>query len=191
MIKKKYSKLVLMNAIKVLNSGNSILYPTDTVWGIGCDATSEEAVKEIYQIKNREESKSLIILVASIKMLKEYVNYIPDEAIKIIVKSKKPTTIIYNVPKNLAKNTIAIDNTIAIRIPKDDFCINLIQEFGKPIVSTSANISGQPTPKSFSEISKVILQRVNYVVNLRQDKITEKSSTILKIEGNSVVLIRE
>lgn len=177
--------------INILKEGKTILYPTDTVWGIGCDATNEVAVKKIYQLKNREESKSLIILVDSIKMLREYLDEIPEKAIEILNSSEKPTTIIYKNPKNLAKNTIASDNTIAIRIPQDNFCLQLIKEFGKPIVSTSANVSGEPTPKSFSEISKAILESVDYVVALHQDKIAEKSSTILKVVGNSVNVIRE
>lgn len=177
--------------IKVLNSTETILYPTDTVWGLGCDATNEAAVQKIYQIKKRAESKSLIILVDSIEMLQKYVDNVSENVLKILEASKKPTTIVYENPKHLAKNTIASDNTIAIRIPKDDFCLKLIREFGKPIVSTSANISGEPTAKSFSEISKAILQSVDYVVDLHQDKITEKSSTILKVEGDTVIVIRE
>ena len=174
-----------------LLNGKTILYPTDTVWGLGCDATNESAVKKIYQLKNREESKSLIILVASIEMLQKHVGNIPEKALEILKTSVKPTTIIYNNPKELAANTIAVDDTIAIRIPKDPFCIQLIKEFGKPIVSTSANVSGEPTPKSFSEISEAILKNVDYVVDLHQEKVAEKSSTILKIEGDDVIVIRE
>lgn len=174
-----------------LIKSKTILYPTDTVWGLGCDATNEEAVKKIYKLKNREESKSLIILVDSIEMLQNHVENIPKKALEILKKAEKPTTIIYNNPKGLAANTIASDNTIAIRIPKDEFCIQLIKGFGKPIVSTSANVSGEPTPKSFSEISKAILKNVDYVVDLHQEKISEKSSTILKIEGDDVIVIRE
>ncbi|MDE1206809.1 L-threonylcarbamoyladenylate synthase [Tenacibaculum larymnensis] len=177
--------------IDALKTAKTILYPTDTVWGLGCDATNEEAVKKIYKLKNREESKSLIILVDSIKMLLNYVESIPEKALQILKESKKPTTIIYNNPKGLAPNTIASDNTIAIRIPQDEFCIQLIKEFGNPIVSTSANVSGEPTPKSFSEISEAILKNVDYVVNLHQDKVAEKSSTILKIEDDDVIVIRE
>lgn len=184
-----------MNYNKIINTlkqGKTILYPTDTVWGIGCDATNEVAVKKIYQLKNREESKSLIILVSSIQMLKDYLEEIPQKAIEILNNLEKPTTIIYNNPKNVAKNTIASDNTIAIRIAQDDFCVQLIQKFGKPIVSTSANISGEPTPKSFLEISKTILQSVDYIVALHQNKVTEKSSTILKItENNEIKIIRK
>ena len=174
-----------------LNKGSTILYPTDTVWGLGCDATNEAAVKKIYKLKNREESKSLIILVDSIEMLQNHVESIPEKALETLRTSVKPTTIIYNNPKRLASNAIASDNTIAIRIPKDEFCIQLIKEFGKPIVSTSANVSGEPTPKSFSEISEAILKNVDYVVDLHQEKIAEKSSTILKIEGDDVIVIRE
>lgn len=181
----------MKEVISCLKQEKTILYPTDTVWGLGCDATNEEAVKKIYQLKNREESKSLIILVDSIEMLKKYVGNIPKKALEILKTSKKPTTIIYNGPKGLAPNTIASDNTIAIRIPQDEFCIQLIKEFGKPIVSTSANVSGEPTPKSFSEISQAILKSVDYVVNLHQEKVAEKSSTILKIEGKAIIVIRE
>ena len=179
------------DSIKILTEEKTILYPTDTVWGIGCDATSEEAVKKVYSIKNREESKSLIVLVSSLHMLKKYVS-VTKEALKILKTSTKPTTIIYKNPKGVAKNIInKEDNTLAIRIVQDNFCRKLIKRFGKPIVSTSANISGKPTPKSFSEIDKAILNSVDYVVNLHQEKITNKSSTILKIEGDSVIIIRE
>ncbi|MDX8554074.1 threonylcarbamoyl-AMP synthase [Tenacibaculum sp. 1B UA] len=174
-----------------LNKGSTILYPTDTVWGLGCDATNEEAVKKIYKLKNREESKSLIILVDSIEMLQNHVENIPEKAFEILKTSEKPTTIIYNSSKGLASNTIASDNTIAIRIPKDEFCIQLIREFGKPIVSTSANVSGEPTPKSFSEISEEIKQNVNFVVKVNTDKVSTKASTILKIEKDKIITIRK
>lgn len=182
---------MIASILNFLNEEKTILYPTDTVWGLGCDATNERAVKKIYQLKNREESKSLIILVDSIEMLQKHVGNIPERALEILKASVNPTTIIYNNPKGLAANTIAINNTIAIRIPKDEFCIQLIKEFGKPIISTSANVSGEPTPKSFSEISEAILKNVDYVVDLHQEKIAEKSSTILKIEGDDVIVIRE
>ncbi|MCD8414663.1 threonylcarbamoyl-AMP synthase [Tenacibaculum dicentrarchi] len=183
--------LQIKNSVSFLKTGKTILYPTDTVWGIGCDATNFEAVQKVYQLKNREESKSLIILVDSVEMLKKYVDAVSETVLNILKITEKPTTIIYPNPKNLAKNTIASDNTIAIRIPKDDFCLQLIKAFGKPIVSTSANVSGEPTPKTFSEISTAILQSVDYVVALHQDKTTEKSSTILKVVGTSVNVIRE
>lgn len=166
-----------------------ILYPTDTVWGIGCDATNFEAVAKIYIIKKRNESKSLVILVNSFEMLQNYVDTIPANIKNILNKANNPTTVIYNNPKNLAKNAIASDNTVAIRIVKDGFCNQLISEFGKPIVSTSANTSGKPTPKSFKEIEPVILDSVDYVVNLHQDKVCSKPSTILKIENDGCVTI--
>ena len=182
----------ISNALKKLDSGCTLLYPTDTVWGIGCDATNEIAVSKIYKIKNREESKSLIILVDSFEMLSNYVENISEKVKEILKKATKPTTIIYRNPKGIAVNCIAKDNTIAIRIVQNDFCKELINKLGKPIVSTSANVSGKPTPKSFSEISTTILDSVDYIVNLQQEKITTASSRILKItDDNKVEVIRE
>ena len=166
-----------------------ILYPTDTVWGLGCDASCFNAVSKIYQLKNREESKSLIVLVSSIHMLKKHVT-VPKKALEVLKQVKKPTTIIYKNPKGFAKNTIADDGTIAIRIVQDAFCRKLIKRFGKPIVSTSANISGNETPKSFKEISKPILEGVDYIVNLHKNKMNTKSSTILKIDGKDIQVLR-
>lgn len=182
---------MINECLKKISEGGTILYPTDTVWGIGCDATNEEAVAKIYKIKNREESKSLIVLVDSLDMLKEHV-LVPQKAIEILENTEKPTTIIYKNPKGIAQNIInKEDNTLAIRIVKNEFCESLIKVFGKPIVSTSANVSGNPTPKSFSEIEKAILDSVDYIVNLHQDKIATKSSTILKIDGEDIIVIRE
>ena len=183
---------ILQGALDALIEGKSILYPTDTIWGIGCDATNFEAVSAVYEIKQREESKSLIVLVSSIEMLLDYVITVPEKALDLLSTSKKPTTIIYRNPKHLSANCIASDNTIAIRIVQDEFCKQLIDKFGKPLVSTSANISGEVTPKSFSEISKTILHSVDYIVNLQQDKIANTSSRILRItENNEVEVIRE
>ncbi|MDO6738424.1 L-threonylcarbamoyladenylate synthase [Wenyingzhuangia sp. 2_MG-2023] len=169
----------------------TILYPTDTVWGIGCDATDEKLVAKIYEIKQREETKSLVILVDSLEMLQKYIQNVPSKALDILSQVTQPTTIVYEHPMGLAKNAVGKDNTIAIRIASDDFCKKMIADFGKPIVSTSANISGDPTPKQFSEINPAILQAVDYVVNLHHDKICEKSSTILKITNqNQVTVIR-
>lgn len=172
-----------------LKNQKIILYPTDTVWGLGCDATNFEAVAKIYQLKNRVESKSLIVLVSSINMLKKHVS-VPKKAIEILKKTEKPTTMIYQNPKGFAKNVIAKDNTIAIRIVQDEFCRKLIKRFKKPIVSTSANVSGNATPKSYKEISKPILQGVDYVVDLHKNKVNSKSSTILKIDGNDIQVLR-
>ena len=192
------------NAITNLIAGKTILYPTDTVWGLGCDATNPESVSKIFELKNRAESKSLVVLVSSLEMLNLFIKDIPKKALDIIQNSNKPTTIIYQNPTGFAFNTIASDNTIAIRIPKHEFCINLINkfgrkdlslgalvnQFGKPIVSTSANVSGEITPKSFSEISQPILEGVDYIVNLERNKISDKSSTILKLNGDEIQVIR-
>lgn len=179
-----------LNTVKtILERGKTILYPTDTVWGIGCDATDENAVADIYKIKQREASKSLIILVNSLEMLSDYISNIPLNVIEILHNASEPTTIIYNNPKGLAKNCIADDDTVAVRIVKNDFCKQLIHQFGKPIVSTSANISGNPTPKSFKEIEPSILESVDYVVDLHRDKISDKSSTILKVETNGDLIV--
>ena len=184
------TKKILNQSIEALLNSQVILYPTDTVWGLGCDATNIDAVAKIFKLKNRIESKSLVVLVSSIEMLSTYVDAVPQKAIDIISITKKPTTIIYNNPKGLAANAIALDNTIAIRIPTHNYCLEIINKLGKPIISTSANISGESTPKSFSEISLPILEGVDYVVNLEQDKITDKSSTILKLVGNTIEVIR-
>lgn len=183
--------MIIKKTLNSLKGQKIILYPTDTVWGIGCDATSEEAVKKVYRLKKRVESKSLIVLVSSLNMLKKYVT-VPKKVIEVIKSSTQPTTLIYNNPKGIAQNIInKKDNTIAIRIVQDDFCRKLIKRLKKPIVSTSANISGGTTPKSFSEIEPSILNGVDYVVNLRTDEVATKSSTILKVEKDTVVIIRE
>uniref|UniRef100_UPI003563605B L-threonylcarbamoyladenylate synthase n=1 Tax=Zeaxanthinibacter enoshimensis TaxID=392009 RepID=UPI003563605B len=154
----------ISECVKVLQEGGLILYPTDTVWGIGCDATNEAAVAKVYELKRRPDSKALICLVANDFMLEKHVEEVPDLAYDLMDMSTKPTTIIYDRPKGIAKNLVAEDNTLAIRVASDDFCRKLIGKFGKPIVSTSANISGEPTPKSFSEISSDILKGVDYAV---------------------------
>lgn len=181
----------MYNCLKTLNENGLILYPTDTVWGIGCDATNPEAVKKVYALKNRHDSKALVCLVADIDMLKSYIKSVPEFAIDTILSATKPTTIIYNNPIGFADNLIASDHTIAIRIPKNDFCIELIKSFKKPIVSTSANISGAITPKCFEEISDHILKGVDYVVNLQNEKKNAKPSSIIKLEKDgSVTIIR-
>lgn len=179
----------LDSALKALEREQTILYPTDTVWGIGCDATSEHAVSKIFKLKNRENSKSLVVLVNSSEMLHNYVENVSEKVMTILSKTTKPTTVIYKNPKNLAKNVIADDQTVAIRIVRDDFCESLIRKFDKPIVSTSANISGDTTPKSFKDISKPILRSVDYIVNLAKEEINLKSSTIIKILGDNTIKI--
>ena len=169
------------SCIDVLQKGGLILYPTDTVWGIGCDATNTEAVKKVYDIKNREDSKALICLVANDAMLERHVDFVPELAYDLIDLSTKPTTIIYDSPKGVAKNLVASDDTLAIRVASDKFCQYLINKFKKPIVSTSANISGQPTPRTFDEISSVILKGVDYVVNLQPEHKNAVPSAIIKL----------
>ena len=167
---------------KVLKNGGVILYPTDTVWGIGCDATNAKAVERIYQIKKRAETKSLIILLDDILKLDFYVENVPVTAFDLINNFNEPLTIIYPNAKNVAKNVIANDGSIAIRIVKDEFCKRLINLLNKPIVSTSANISREDTPLTFSKISDQIKNDVDYVVQYRQDKVvTYKPSTVIKI----------
>jgi L-threonylcarbamoyladenylate synthase len=176
-------------SINILKQGGLILYPTDTIWGIGCDATNAEAVDKIYKLKQRTDSKALICLVADDRMLKKYIKKIPEVAYEIFDVSEEPITIIYDEPQNLAENLVASDHTIAIRIPNDDFCFQLLRRFNGAIVSTSANISGEPTPKSFKEISPDILKGVDYVVNLHHEKICAKPSSIIKLGGNGEVKI--
>ena len=170
-----------------LKKGGLILYPTDTVWGIGCDATNYDAVQKIYKLKKREESKSMICLMTDLIMLKKYIKEIPSAALNIITHAQQPTTIIYDEPKSLAKNLINNDNTIAIRIPNYEFCIQLLQQFNKPIVSTSANMSEQIAPNSFKEISKEILKGVDYVVNLPNEKSSAKPSSIIKVNNKGII----
>lgn len=177
--------------IEILKNGGVILYPTDTVWGIGCDATNTAAVDKIFQIKQRAESKSLIVLVANEGMLQNHVVDVPELAWDIIDLATSPTTIIYPKGKNLAKNVLADDGSIAIRMIKNDFCSQLLQKFRKPIVSTSANISGTPTPLSFSSIPTAFKSSVDYVVNPQFDKGTHKPSALLKIGmGGEIEVIR-
>lgn len=180
---------IIFEAFEVIKKGGIILYPTDTVWGIGCDATNEEAVKKIYQLKQREESKSMIILVNGDKMMHQTFNQVPEVAWDIIDFSEKPTTLILDNPKNIAKNLIASDNSVGVRIVKEPFCFKLMERMKVPLVSTSANISGQPSPKSFKEIDPEIIKNVDYVVHLNQDKICNAPSTIIKITLDAQVKI--
>jgi L-threonylcarbamoyladenylate synthase len=183
----------IKKAIEALRSGGVILYPTDTVWGIGCDATNSDAVKKIFTIKQREDSKSMLILIDSPGKIESYVEDMPSLAWDLIEYSEKPLTIIYPKAKNLAENLIAEDGSIGIRVTKETFSKRLCENFRKPIVSTSANISGEDTPNSFSEISEHILQSVDYVVDFRRkDTSKVKPSSIIKLnKGNVVKVIRE
>jgi len=175
----------IKKCIQVLKKGGTILYPTDTIWGIGCDATNEEAVDKIYRLKKRINIKSLIILLDNVESISLYVKTIPEIAWDLMKNVEKPLTIIYPNAQNLPKNVVAEDNSIAIRIVKDEFCNRLVRDFGKPIVSSSANISGEQSPLIFKSVSKEILKGVDYVVNLYQDRFQEvKPSRIIKLNEN-------
>ena len=176
-------------AYEIIKEGGIILYPTDTVWGIGCDATNPEAVAKIYKLKKRAETQSMIVLMNSDKMMHNVFQEIPEVAWQIIDLSENPTTLVLDKPRNVAANLIAPDQTLGIRIVKETFCFKLLEKLKKPLVSTSANISGLPTPKSYKEISPEIINGVDYVVNLHHDKIAGKPSTIIKLSADSQVKI--
>lgn len=172
-------------ALEVIKSGGVILYPTDTVWGIGCDATNEAAVEKVIKLKGRAENKSLIILLENVNRLDSYVSEVPEIAYDLIEYAENPLTIIFSGAKNLAPSVINQDTSVGIRIVKHPFCEQLIQRFRKPIVSTSANLSGENTPKTFSKISDEILSNVDYVVDFEQHETAEKTpSTIMKLEAD-------
>ena len=176
--------------LEVLNNGGVILYPTDTIWGLGCDATNEEAVKKIYQTKQRSDQKSLLVLLDHAGKIPSYVKEVPEIAWDLIDLTDKPLTIIYSDAKNLASNLIADDGSIGIRITSDEFCQKLIQRFKKPIVSTSANISGNKSPSNFSEISSEIIEAADYIVQWRQDDYTaSQASSIIKLKNNGEIQI--
>jgi L-threonylcarbamoyladenylate synthase len=183
----------LIKALEVLRAGGVILYPTDTVWGIGCDATNESAVKRIFDIKKRADSKAMLILVDSSSKLQSYVDEVPDIAWDLIELSEKPLTIIYPMAKKLAPSLIAEDKSIGIRVTKETFSRSLCSQFRIPIVSTSANVSGERTPSNFSQISDEIKSAVDYVVGFRQNEISDPNpSSIIKLEkGNIFKIIRE
>ena len=182
----------IKKALEVLKTGGLILYPTDTLWGIGCDAKNEKAVEKIYKIKKRDDRKSMLILLNNINFISSYVEEVPEIALDIVELANKPTTVIYPGAKNIAKNLIAEDGSIGIRISTEEFTDKLLQRFKNPIVSTSANISGDPSPESFNDISDEIKSNVDYVVNYKQDAIANKPSSIIKIGlSNEINVIRE
>lgn len=181
----------LIHCINHLESGHILLYPTDTVWGLGCDATNAEAVDKIFEIKQRPKEKSLIVLVDSIETLEKHVN-VTIEIESMIFSFKVPTTVIYSNPLGLAKNAVNEDNTIAIRLVKHKFCQQLIREFGKPIISTSANISGDKTPILFGQILPEIKEKVNFIVDRKHDTTNyHEPSRLIRInKDNSIEYLR-
>lgn len=179
-------------SVKALRNGELILYPTDTIWGVGCDATNKAAVQQIYALKKRSDEKTMIVLLADEKDIAQYVTQ-PDPKVFDYIKGiYKPTTVIYDGATGLAKNIINKDGSIAIRIVKDPFCKELIKRFGKPIVSTSANVSGYPPPAIYADIDVVIKNGVDYIVQHRQDDLTEAlPSAIVKWNADgSLSIIR-
>ncbi len=183
----------IRQAVEVMNRGGVILYPTDTIWGIGCDATSEEAVRKVYEIKRRSDAKALITLIDSEAKLQFYVPDVPDVAWDLIELSEKPLTIIYDHARNLAPNLLAEDGSAGIRLTREDFSRNLCMRMKRAIVSTSANVSGEPSPRSFSDISPDVLQAVDYVCTSRREESTNPpASSIIKLgAGGLIKVIRE
>lgn len=183
----------IKKALEVLKNGGVILYPTDTIWGIGCDATNRNAVERIYKIKKREDSKSMLVLMENPALLDRYVDDIPDIAWDLVEISTTPLTVIYSNAKNLAPNLVAEDGSIGIRFTKEAFTSLLLQRFRKPLVSTSANISGEKSPAFFDDISDEIKNRVDYIVKYRQDDVTpSQASSIIKLgAGGRIDIIRK
>lgn len=183
----------IKKAFDILIAGGLILYPTDTIWGIGCDATNEGAVRRVYELKKRIDSKALIVLVDNPIKLDFYIDGVPDIAWDLIEVADKPLTIVYDNARNVASNLIAEDGSLAIRVTKEKFSAELCKRFRKAIVSTSANISGDPYPANFDEISEEIKSGVDYLVNYRQDDISKsKSSSIIKLgKTGEIKIIRE
>jgi len=172
----------ITKALEVLQNGGTILYPTDTIWGIGCDATNSKAISKIYKIKYRQQNKLLTIMANSVEMIANYVEDVPDIALELIESYKEPITIVYDKARNLPKNLVPDDGSIGIRIPKSEFCLELIRQLGKPISSTSANISGDSEPLSFSKINPEIKDAVDYICTTNKMYFySSKPSTVLKV----------
>ncbi len=184
---------IIQEAIVHLRNGDTILYPTDTIWGIGCDATNGDAVRKVFNIKQRSDVKSMLLLTSSVAMLHKYVETIPDKALQLIADVQKPLTIIYPDAKNLPSALIAEDGSIGVRITRDAFCKELITKLGNPLVSTSANFSGVPFPESFDEIDPQITEMVDYVVRWENPEGSlNVPSKIIKIDPSGRVnIIRE
>ncbi len=181
----------IVNCLEVLKSGGIILYPTDTIWGIGCDATNPTAIRKVYDLKKRSDEKSLIVLAADEKQVLKYVAQPDFEVFEYLKRNERPTTVVYEGVIGLANNLIGKDGSIAIRICKEEFCRHLIKRFRKPIVSTSANISGEPFPKTFADISDEIKSGVDYIVQYRQlDNTATIPSMLIKWEKGKPIILR-
>lgn len=185
-----YEEADLKEAVRVMKEGGIILYPTDTIWGIGCDARNEDAVRRIYELKKREDSKSMLVLVGSEGMLQRTVKSVPEIAWQLIDVAVNPMTIIYDHPTGVAENLLADDGSLGVRITSEKFSRTLCERMRGPIVSTSANVSGKPTPMTFSEISSEIRNGVDYICSFRQkEKASSKPSNIIKITQENVVKV--
>ena len=171
-------------------AGGLILYPTDTIWGIGCDATNEEAVRRVYELKRRSDHKAMLLLMDSSAKLNYYVQEVPDVAWDLIELADSPLTVIYSGARNVAPNLLAEDGSVGIRITQEEFSHKLCERFRKPLVSTSANVSGEPSPANFSEISETIKAGVDYIVRYRQDDLSKAApSHIIKLGAGGLVKI--
>lgn len=174
---------------EIVKRGGTIAYPTDTVWGLGCDATNFDSVERVFEIKKRPAEKSMICLVDSLRMLNEYFENVPETAFQILKYADKPTTLILDNAIRVSENVIAPDGSLGVRVVNDAFCKALIRKLKRPLVSTSANISGEPTAKTFSEINPLILEGVDYVVNLHRDRKAAKPSSIIKLSVDGAVKV--
>ncbi len=180
----------IRKACEVMQAGGLILYPTDTIWGIGCDATNEEAVRRVYELKKRADNKAMLLLMDNPVKLNMYVSDVPDIAWDLIELAEEPLTIIYSHAKNLATNLLGEDGSVGIRFTKEEFSRRLCERFRRPVVSTSANVSGEPSPANFGEISDTIKQGVNYIVGYRQDDTAKATpSHILKLDVGGIVQV--
>ena len=181
----------IIQSLETLRSGGLILYPTDTIWGIGCDATNADAVRKVYELKRRADNKALIVLLQSESVLDHYVVDVPEMARELLEVAVNPLTIVYEGAYNLAKNLMGENDSVGIRIPHDEFAQTLCRRFGKPIVSTSANISGQPSPSCFSEISPEVKEGVDYVVKFKQNDMSRAVASniiLLRSDGTFKIL---
>ncbi len=180
----------IKKAVEVLQAGGTIIYPADTIWSLGCDATNSKAVEKIYRIKFRSRKNHLILLVSDENMIRNYVKLVPDIATELMISFQGPLTIVYDDAMNLPKNVLGEKGAISMRIPKSDFCIDLLKAFGKPITSTSAKLSGERNPSTFHKISPEILDASDYICQSDRDFVNSpKPSTIIKVDKNGVMQV--
>lgn len=179
----------LNHCLQIIKSGGVILFPTDTIWGLGCDATNEKAVNKVFQIKERDSRKAVVILLYDYNKLFDYVKEIPDIAFDLIELSEEPLTIVYPYAKNLPQKVIADDGSVAIRICKSDACADLLRKFGKPLVATSANLSNEKSPIDFNTISQVILNKADCIYNSTYNSQRQNPSKIIKFNSDATIKI--